>query len=110
MFKFEVQQRVMVPGTNGAQGVITDRVESLPGFPVYNLNWVMPDGSTSCCSCGESELAEVNPTDADILAEAAVRSDRERALEAEVEFHVKQRLAGIAKLRRKRKSTPKRKR
>jgi hypothetical protein len=72
-FRFDVKQRVNVPGTNGAQGVITDRIESLPGFPVYTFHWVRPDGALSISSCGGNDLAAANPTNAEILALAFER-------------------------------------
>jgi hypothetical protein len=60
MSKFEKSQRVAVPGGDGAQGVIIDIVESVPGFPVYALRWLTSDGETQTGSCGEGDLAAAN--------------------------------------------------
>lgn len=61
MPKFEKSQRVTVPGTLAAQGVIVDVVESVPGFPVYTLRWLTQDGETQTGSCGEGDLAAAQP-------------------------------------------------
>jgi hypothetical protein len=61
MSKFEKSQRVNVPGGDGTQGVIIDIVESVPGFPVYALRWLTPQGEPQTGSCGEGDLAAANP-------------------------------------------------
>jgi hypothetical protein len=84
MYKYEIASRLFVPGTNGAQGVIVDRWETVPGFPVYKLCWLDTEAKPQDGSCGESDLAAVNMTSAERLAVDAARSQAEKAIERRV--------------------------
>jgi hypothetical protein len=84
MYKYEIASRLIVPGTNGAQGVIVDRWETVPGFPVYKLCWLDTEAKPQDGSCGESDLAAVNMTFDDRLAADAAKHKAEQAIERRV--------------------------
>lgn len=62
MFRFELGTRVNVPGSQDkAQGVVTHQAETIPGYPVYSVKWLVADGTAVEGMIGEGDLAVVNP-------------------------------------------------
>lgn len=114
--KFEVKQRVRVPGQS-AEAVIMDATETVPGFPVYTLKYLSDAGENECGTVGEGDLHSANLTEAELTRAHQDRHDeivcRNQMIEAEVTARVIRRLAEMAAHRRKasrRKSASKRKR
>ena len=92
MPKYELTNRVNLPGAEGVQAVIVEVSESIPGFPVYALCWLTQKGELLSGTCGEGDLAIVNPTFADRQAESIARHRAEQAIERRVTALVAARL------------------
>ena len=60
-FKFNLSDRVMVPGLVNAQGVIHSRTERTNNEPDYSLLYLDAEGATLGCNHPESAISAAQP-------------------------------------------------
>jgi len=111
--KFALKQHVIVPGHAPAQGRVLDFTETLPGFPVYTLRYLSPEGEPLTGTVGEGDLAAANLTDEQIMQEVSAEAEAEKHFQRHVLAEVNRRLRAARHTRaslRNRKAAHKRKR
>lgn len=60
-FAFKLRQRVIVPNTNGAQGVVVCRQEQVNGDPRYFIESLTPAGVPTSGWVEHDDLLAANP-------------------------------------------------
>lgn len=60
-FAFNLRQRVIVPNSGGAQGVIVKRVDQVRGEPSYYVETLTAQGLPAGGWVGETDLRSINP-------------------------------------------------
>lgn len=99
--RYAKEARLVLPGTDGTQGVVVDATETVPGFPVYTLRWLTEAGETQTGTVGEGDLHDRNPSERDVAEHEVAEMVREDEIKGEVERRVEAKLAQIRRSKRK---------